>query len=142
MEALRSRVPDTTTAVALLDLQGRQDQVRNQNRAQSISPGYSQQFQGVASPVSVSGSHGSNTQRMQFVDQAAASPDVFGRRTSLKRKRGDFELNVDAGNGGDVISKGLISYDDAVLYFGTFFQGCVSDCRPCGELNIGNLLGN
>ncbi|CZR53510.1 uncharacterized protein PAC_03389 [Phialocephala subalpina] len=122
MEALRSRVPDTATANALLDLQRRQDQV--QNPSQSISPGYSQQFQGVASPISISESHGSNPQQMRFVDQGVPSPGLFGGTPSLKRKRGDFELNVDVGIGGDVISKGLISYDDAVLYFGTFFQGC------------------
>ncbi|KAF8861438.1 hypothetical protein BDZ45DRAFT_799906 [Acephala macrosclerotiorum] len=124
MEALRSRAPDTATAVALLDLQGRQEQVRNQNGGRSLPPGYSQQFQGVASPVSMSESHGSNSQQLGFIDQAVPSPGSFGRTTSLKRKRGDFVLNVDLGIGGDVISKGLISYDDAVLYFGTFFQGC------------------
>ena len=42
----------------------------------------------------------------------------------VKKKRGDFELNAEAGL--DVVSSGLISLEDAGVYFRTFFQGCVS----------------
>lgn len=41
-----------------------------------------------------------------------------------KRKRGDFELNIDVES--DVVASGVISYDNAVVYFRTFFEGCVS----------------
>lgn len=44
--------------------------------------------------------------------------------SSLKRKRGDFVLNVERSV--DVVAKGLISLADAEVYFRTFFQGCVS----------------
>ncbi|KUJ08937.1 uncharacterized protein LY89DRAFT_690509 [Mollisia scopiformis] len=118
MEALRSRVPDMPTAMALLDLQRRQEQVRD---AAQSSPAYGQPFQAVASPVSMSESHTSNPRQLQYMDQGIPSPRLYESST-LKRKRGDFELN--AGMEPDIISKGLISYDDAVLYFTTFFQGC------------------
>jgi hypothetical protein len=48
--------------------------------------------------------------------------------SSLKRKRGDFELNLERTV--DVVAKGLISLADAEVYFRTFFQGCVS-CVCC-----------
>lgn len=111
MEALRN----TPTAMALLDLQRRQEHVRDIGQS---SPVYGQQFQ-ISSSVSRSGSHASNSRQLQF----APSPLSYEPPT-LKRKRGDFELN--ARMEPDVISKGLISYDNAVLYFNTFFQGCVS----------------
>jgi hypothetical protein len=44
--------------------------------------------------------------------------------SSTKRKRGDFELNVEGSV--DVVAKGLVSLADAEVYFGAFFQGCVS----------------
>lgn len=124
MEALQSRVPDTPTAMALLDLQRRQERVRDIGQA---SPVYTQQFQSVrdiASPVSMSGSHGSNPRQLHFVDQGVPSPRLYEPSATLKRKRGDFEQNT--GVESDVISKGFISYENAVLYFNTFFLGCVS----------------
>jgi hypothetical protein len=47
----------------------------------------------------------------------------------LKRKRGDFEVNVERGI--DVVGKGLISHEDAGVYFRAFFQGCVSHFSFC-----------
>jgi hypothetical protein len=128
MEVLRTRVPDTTTAVALLELQ-------HQQQAQtgtSASPTYSHQFQQIrendfASPVSMSvSSHPSQTQaEVAFFGESpqARSQTGYGA-PSLKRKRGDFELNVERGV--DVVSKGLVSVEDAGVYFRAFFQGCVS----------------
>jgi hypothetical protein len=122
MEALRNRVPDTTTAVALLELQARD--------GSSGSPAYSQ-FQQMresdfASPVSMSiGSHPSRTQAdVAFSQQFLESPRAAYGMASLKRKRGDFELNVERSV--DVVDKGLISHEDAGVYFRAFFQGCVS----------------
>jgi hypothetical protein len=50
------------------------------------------------------------------------APTIPGR----KRKRAEFELSFETP--GDVVSKGIISYHDAELYFETFFGGCV--CCP------------
>jgi hypothetical protein len=55
------------------------------------------------------------------------SRSIIHQSSEAKRKRGDFEVRTEYSL--DVVSKGLISYDDAVLYFGTFFQGCVSSRR-------------
>ena len=40
-----------------------------------------------------------------------------------KRKRGDFEVKTETPS--DVVSKGLVSYEEAAGYFVRFFQGCV-----------------
>lgn len=126
MEALRNRVPDTNTAAALLELQRRQAQ-----NGSSTSPTYSHQFQQIrendfASPVSMSvSSHPSQTQaEVTFSQPFIESPRASYGVSSLKRKRGDFELNVERSV--DVVSKGLISLEDAGVYFRAFFQGCVS----------------
>jgi hypothetical protein len=128
MEVLRTRVPDTTTAVVLLELQ-RQQQAQN---GTSASPTYSHQFQQIreddfVSPVSMSvSSHPSQTQAEAalFGESPQARSQARYGVPSLKRKRGDFELNVE--NGVDVVSKGLINVQDAGVYFRAFFQGCVS----------------
>jgi hypothetical protein len=137
MEMLRNRVPDTTTAVALLQLQHQHPQSGNAHG--TGSPGYSQQYQvqrqqrESASPVSnLSMSVSGNTQRSQLQNDIryprgyVESPSTsYGNRAGLvRRKRGDFELNVEVGL--DVVSKGLISLEDAGVYFRTFYQGCVS----------------
>jgi hypothetical protein len=41
-----------------------------------------------------------------------------------KRKKGELEITSVASL--DAVSKGFLGYDDAVLYFQAFFQGCVS----------------
>ena len=134
MEALRNRVPDTTTAVTLLELQ--RESAQNNNQA---SPAYSHQFQhqqirenDYTSPVSMSVSTHSHPSQPQthpevnvpFPQPFIQSPAGEYGIPSLKRKRGDFELNVERSV--DVVSRGLISLSDAEVYFGTFFQGCVS----------------
>jgi len=135
MEALRNRVPETTTAVTLLELQhqvGQRSQIGNRS-----SPTYSHQFQqqppienDYTSPVSMSVStHSHRSQRqprnafsqVQTFDQ---SPRTEYGLATLKRKRGDFELNTERSI--DVVAKGLISLSDAQVYFAAFFQGCVS----------------
>lgn len=130
IEALRNSVPDTSTAVTLLQLQ-QQQQVQNDV---SMSPSSSfnqgrQQFGDMESPVSMhSGPHIPVMQQAHFIPNSIQSPasgnSYFAAAPTLKRKRGDFELNVEPT--ADVVSKGLISFADAFLYFGTFFQGCVS----------------
>ena len=137
MEMLRNRVPDTTTAVALLELQHQHAHNGNGNR--TGSPGHSQQYQGqgqqrdFASPVSnLSMSMSGSNQPSQPENDIRYSRGYLENSStsyrngagSLKRRRGDFELNV--GVVLDVVSKGLISLDDAGVYFTTFFQGCVS----------------
>jgi len=135
MEALRNRVPDTTTAVTLLELQHQVNQ-RSQfeNRG---SPTYSHQLQqqplrenDYTSPVSMSVSTHSQPSQPQLenafsqVQTFDDSPRTEYGLASSKRKRGDFELNAERSV--DVVAKGLISLSDAEIYFGTFFQGCVS----------------
>jgi len=138
MEALRNRVPDAihaNTAVTLLELQHQQQtQVQNGNHT---SPTYSHQFReqqlrenDYTSPVSMSVSTHSHPSQRQ-PETAFSQPQIFSQSprteygiSSLKRKRGDFELNVERSM--DVVAKGLISLADAEVYFGAFFQGCVS----------------
>ena len=131
MEMLRNWVPNTTTAVALLELQHQHPQ--NGNGHGTGSPSDSQQYQGQgqqresASPVSnLSISMSGNNQRSQYLRGYLESPSTsYGNEAGLvKRKRGDIELNVEVGL--DIVIKGLISLDDAGVYFRTFFQGCVS----------------
>ena len=135
MEMLRNRVPDTTSAAALLEHQHTQ----NGSGHGSGSPGYLQQYrdqgqQGEsASPVSnlsmsISGdnqrpqSQNDNQYSMRYLDSPSTS---YGTGAGVvKKKRGDFELNAETGS--DVVSSGLISIEDAGVYFRTFFQGCVS----------------
>jgi hypothetical protein len=52
-------------------------------------------------------------------------------RSGTKRKRGDFEVKTE--DSADVVSRGLVSYEEASLYFGRFFQGCVSFLRDEDE---------
>ncbi|KIM93968.1 hypothetical protein OIDMADRAFT_207874 [Oidiodendron maius Zn] len=57
---------------------------------------------------------------MRYLDSPSTS---YGTGAGVaKRKRGDFELNAEVGL--DVVSSGLISLEDAGVYFRTFFQGC------------------
>jgi hypothetical protein len=126
IEVLRNRVPDTNTAVTLLEFQNQQ--VQNSN---STPPTYSHQFQQIrendlASPVSMGvGSHPSRTQaEVTFSQPFIESPRASYGVSSLKKKRGDFEFNVERSV--DVVSKGLVSLEDAGVYFRAFFKGCVS----------------
>ena len=41
-----------------------------------------------------------------------------------KRKRSDIEVKTEPPS--DLVSRGLLRYDEAVMYFRVFFQGCVS----------------
>lgn len=134
---LRNRAPDTTTAVALLELQNQH--ALNVNRHMTGPPGYLQQYQGYeenresTSPMSnLSMSMSGNNWRSQpqkdvrYSRGYLSSPSTVYENTAgtVKRKRGDFELSVEIRL--DVVSRGLISYEDATVYFRTFFQGCVS----------------
>jgi hypothetical protein len=135
MEALRNRVPDTTTAATLLELQHQVDQRgQSENRAPQS---YSQQFQQqqlreneYTSPVSMSVSTHSHPSQ-PHPETTFSQPHLFSQSpmteydiTTLKRKRAGFELNVEGSV--DVVAKGLISLADAQMYFGAFFQGCVN----------------
>lgn len=62
-----------------------------------------------------------NNQRSQYSRGYLQSPSTSYRNGAglVKRKRGDIELNVEVGL--DIVSKGLISLEDAGLYFRTFF---------------------
>ncbi|KAE9362899.1 hypothetical protein N431DRAFT_424290 [Stipitochalara longipes BDJ] len=133
MEALRNRVPDTTTAVTLLELQHQVNQrTQMENRASPTYPHHFQQQQlggnDYTSPVSMSvstHSHPSQPQPENAFSQAQTfqqSPRTEYGLNSLKRKRGDFELNAERSV--DVVAKGLISLSDAEVYFGAFFHGC------------------
>ena len=152
MQDLSSRViqpqPDTSTAVALLQLQQQQQQ-QNPNQqslpnASMLSPSsyQSSEFQPanggggvVESPVSMHSNHGVQDGRQEYpftttsngIDSRYDSRSTIHRSSGAKRKRGDFELRTE--DSLDVVSKELISYDDAVLYFRAFFQGCVSSRR-------------
>jgi hypothetical protein len=134
MEALRNRVPDTTTAATLLELQHQVNQPgQSENRA---SRTYSNQFQQqqlreneYTSPVSMSVSTHSHPSQ-PHLETAFSQPHLFSQSprteydiSTLKSKRAGFELNVEGSV--DVVAKGLVSLADAQMYFGAFFQGCV-----------------
>lgn len=139
MEALRNRVPDpihASTAVTLLELQHQQqNEIQNGTSGSPVYEHIGNQFQQpqiredeYTSPVSMSvGSHPSGMRnevpypRAQMYESPSA---VSYGGSGLKRKRGDFELNIERSV--DVVAKGLISLADAELYFRTFFKGCVS----------------
>jgi hypothetical protein len=112
------------TAEALLHMQQQQQGIQN---ASSLSPaygngnGFQQQMQmrEIVSPVSVSMSGDSQFSNSAFLRQ---QQQTYG----LKRNLGMGDFEVTGWEEGDVVSKGMISFQDAVLYFGTFFQGCVS----------------
>jgi hypothetical protein len=111
MEELRKSVPDPST-------------IQQQN--QPLQPEYSYvpgmpQFRVTDSPVSMGS--GTHVTHLEHSHQFIPSPQLSGFPLR-KRKRGDFELNAEIS--ADVLSKGLISYEDSRLYFEAFFQGCVS----------------
>jgi hypothetical protein len=85
------------------------------------------QMREIVSPVSVSMSGDSQFSNSTFLrqqQQTLLGPE--GNGNGLKRNVGRGDLEVTGWEEGDVVSKGMISFQDAVLYFGTFFQGCVS----------------
>ena len=86
----------------------------------------------VESPISKHsnpGVHG-GSEDYPFVARSNGTRSGYDQRSTIyqssgaKRKRGDFEVRTE--HSPDVVSKQLISYDEAVLYFETFFEGCVS----------------
>ena len=83
-----------------------------------------------ASPVSmVSGSHSLSSNQLEVpfhpgYRQNSVLSTYAGPSVPTKRKHRDFEVNPEADL--DVVAQGLITFDEALLYFGTFFQGCVS----------------
>jgi hypothetical protein len=120
------------TAEALLHMQQQQQGIQN---ASSLSPvygngnGFQQQMQmrEIVSPVSVSMSGDSQFSNSTFLrqqQQTLLAPESNGN--GLKRNVGTGDFEVTGWEEGDVVSKGMISFQNAVLYFGTFFQGCVS----------------
>ena len=137
MRDLSNRViqpqPDTSTAAALLQLQQQQNQQQIPS-ANMLSPSSYQgsEFQPsgggapLESPVSMHSSHSvpGGRQEYPFTTRSNGMGSDYGARSILqsssitKRKRGDFEVRTEAP--ADVVSKRLISYDDAVLYFRTF----------------------
>jgi hypothetical protein len=122
------------TAEALVQMQQQQQQQRQIQNASSLSPvygngnGFQQMQMGeIVSPVSVSMSGDSQFSNSTFLrqqQQTLLGPE--GNGNGLKRNVGTGDFEVTGWEEGDVISKGMISFQDAVLYFGTFFQGCVS----------------
>ncbi|KAH9209964.1 hypothetical protein DL95DRAFT_526574 [Leptodontidium sp. 2 PMI_412] len=136
---LNSRIPDANTAVALFQL--RQQTQQLQSRDSDFTPPYSaseyqvqhqsQQEPQTASPVSMASGHHSlpNSQinipfHPEYINGSVAGSGVqmYSGLAGTKRKCRDFELNTDTPL--DVVGKEIISFDDAVVYFRTFFQGC------------------
>jgi len=120
------------TAEALLHMQQQQQGIQN---ASSLSPvygngnGFQQQMQmrEIVSPVSVSMSGDSQFSNSTFLRQQQQTLlGAEGNGNGLKRNVGTGDFEVTGWEEGDVVSKGMISFQNAVLYFGTFFQGCVS----------------
>jgi hypothetical protein len=64
------------------------------------------------------------SQSQPFMQSQSPRTEYSLAPAEKKRKRGDFELNVERSV--DVVGKGLISLSDAEVYFRTFFRGCVS----------------
>jgi hypothetical protein len=134
---LNSRVADANTAVALFQLQ-QQSRKSDLTSPNSVSE-YQVQHQGqqgpeTASPVSmVSGHHSLHNNQVDvpfhsgYRDSSVAESGVQAYPGSANAQRNfrNFELDV------DVVEKGVITFDEAVVYFRTFFQGCV------GELYLG-----
>ena len=146
MQDLSNRVaqpqPDTSTAVALLQLQQQQQNLQQMPNGNVLSPSSYQgsEFQApggvrvveMESPVSLHSHASGHGSQQSYPFPASGVNGGYATRPimesmsgpGMKRKRGDFETRTEAPT--DVVSKGLISYDDAILYFGTFFRGCVS----------------
>jgi hypothetical protein len=86
----------------------------------------------IVSPVSVSMSGDSQFSNphpeVAFLQQPQTTQNGRVESEGLKRNgsRGGGDFEVTGWEEGDVVSKGMIGFQDAVLYFGTFFQGCVS----------------
>lgn len=132
MEALSNRIPDTATSVALLQLQ-------QQQQLDNLQPPYSREYGQLgdgnvletASPSLSSSTLAENSQvsrlssstRYHFSGGSQNHEAFRPYSPNAKRKRGDFELTIECGQ--DLIGKGLISYEDAILYFACFFRGCV-----------------
>jgi hypothetical protein len=151
MQDISNRVaqpqPDTSTAVALLQLQQQQNQQQIPN-GNMLSPSsfQSSDFQPAGggravemeSPVSLHSHVSGQSAQQSFpfptngVNGGYATRPIMDSMSGsgTKRKRGDFEVRNEPP--ADVVSKGLISYDDAALYFGTFFRGCVSPVSGSG----------
>ncbi|RFU28724.1 hypothetical protein B7463_g7629, partial [Scytalidium lignicola] len=151
MHSLSNQITDASTAVTLLQLQQRQ-QIQDIELKSQSSSNYQQpqpqpqpQQQTIMNVVLSPVSHVDFPERLQVtstvsLESGNAQPDVqrnnpitpnftLNSRTyqpvsSSKLKRGYFELRVEPSL--DVVTKGLISKQDAELYFRTFFQGCDS----------------
>ena len=113
MQSLSNRVPPE--AVTLLQLQ------QGSQSVNLLASPYSSDFQQSTTVESPNSFVSSN--RPGVVDQDIPFPNFNGQSSRSKRKRGDFEVTTDPSL--DVVSTGLISHEDALLYFQTFFQGCV-----------------
>jgi hypothetical protein len=129
--------PDTSTAVALLQLQQHRH-IQPLHNGSILSPS---SYQGSdiqpshigGSPLSMPSSReaGELQQDYQFSKPSNGTEGVSqpqprstpNSHSGAKRKRGDFEIRKEVPM--DIVSNGLITFDAAVLYFGTFFQGCV-----------------
>jgi hypothetical protein len=112
-----------------------QQQQQGIQNASSLSPvygngnGFQQQMQmrEIVSPVSVSMSGDSQFSNSIFLRQQQQTPlGPESNGNALKKNVGMGDFEVTGWDEGDVVSKGMIGFQDAVLYFGTFFQGCVS----------------
>jgi hypothetical protein len=128
MIALSSLVtqPDTSTAVALLQLQQHQQQNPTPPSypvdSPHLPPVRSHDIQ-ANSPVSLTSSH-QEPSSFNILSQSYQHFQNHYQPPPAKRKRGDFEISSDAGL--DAIGRGLISYEEAVVFFRCFFSGCVS----------------
>jgi len=157
MHTLNSRVPDASTAITLLQLQQQQSRdvdmmsqspssdFQQQQQQRSVimqSPGgyqaeYPQQAQ-AASPASLVSRNPvpEVPNSMPFSPEFGVVNQSYESQTvsAMNTKRGDFELRIEENL--DVVAKGLISLEDAELYFETFFQGCVSHRLSPSQISI------
>lgn len=120
-----------TTALTLLQMQAQTPSYQNSTTPNLASHELYQHFRdsqqglGIATPAMSSSSSSHQARNFSAPNpnptfQTEARAPAFS--PSKKRKRAEFELNIEAA--GDVVSKGLIGYEDAELYFRAFFSGC------------------
>ncbi|KAH8803720.1 C6 zinc finger domain protein [Xylogone sp. PMI_703] len=132
---LSNRVTDVSTTVAVLQMpqrhQAQQPQPLQQKPSDKagdvvLSPGSEIEFTEEFHTASLTSRNTHTNVQQNDVLTTACSPnrDYYSVLPSSRPRRSDFEIRVKPSV--DVVARGLISYEEAHIYFETFFQGCDS----------------
>ncbi|RQM05927.1 hypothetical protein DH86_00002588, partial [Scytalidium sp. 3C] len=139
IDNLNTRITDTSTAVSVLQLQ-QQQQAQTIDLESLSSPHLMQRQQtqkhigaplsprsGLGYPdahqtISIIDNDTQHTQRHSPTPNLSITSQPYHRKFSAATKLQDFEVGSEPSS--DVVARGLISLEDAELYFQVFFQGC------------------